>query len=173
MIKNINIPYYVILIIIFILLKFIYTSLETNDLLFLLKPTSQVIEMLTNSDSQFISEEGYFNQKLNILINKSCSGVNFWLLCFVMLSFLAIKYYKKRSIKLISIPVILFASYLLTIFVNSSRILFSIFIHKLKIPIIEHQKDWTHQAEGTFVYLSFLIIFYLTFEFYLIKKKLS
>ncbi len=170
--KNKNNPYYLITISIFILLKFIYTLSTTNHLIFILKPTSALIGLITNSKGEFITESGYLHQKLAILINKSCSGFNFWILCFTMLAFLTFQFLEKKIYKIIALPILLFMTYILTVSVNTSRILFSIFIDNTIKNMTGYTKtNWLHQAEGVFIYLSFLIIIYLCFNFILKKIR--
>lgn len=165
MTANKNLVFYTITILIFILLKLGYTMADNKDLNFLIKPTSRLIDLATSSGSTFVSESGYYNKKLNIVIDKSCSGFNFWIISFLMLYFLALNFLKNTSYKIIAIPAILIIAFILTIFVNTSRILFSVFIHRFINPKVA----WMHQAEGTFIYLSFLIIMYLGFNFLFIK----
>lgn len=126
--NNTNILYYLTTIGLFILLKFCYTLADNNNLRFLLKPTDKLVELLTNSKADYFSDKGYYHEKLNIIIEKSCSGFNFWLLCFCMLTFLALKYFDKSLYKALTIPVSMAAAYILTIFVNGSRIFASIIL---------------------------------------------
>ncbi len=161
--------YYILAIGIFIFLKIAYGSADNNSLAFLLKPTNKLIELIYNSDSQAIAQNGYYHKKLNIVIDKSCSGFNFGVLCFIMLTFLALQYQNIRIYKIMILPLMLLSSYIFTIFANTSRILFSVVISKTSEKFITYKPDWLHQAEGAFVYLSFLIIIYLGFE-YLFKK---
>ena len=164
MIDNKNILYYSVVTGVFILLKLSFIYASNSDLVFLLKPTNFLIEFITNSQPQYLESNGYFYQKLNILIDKSCSGYNFWLVSYVMLAFLAISVLKNRTHKTIAIPLFLLITYLLTIFVNSSRILISVVLRDSELIIIDEKPVWLHQLEGSFVYLFFLICIYLIFE---------
>ena len=58
--------------------------------------------------------------------------------------------------QIIVFPIVIVATYFLTLFANTSRILTSLFISKQT----SLNYSWLHQAEGVFIYLSFLIIFY-------------
>jgi len=166
-----NIPFYLICILIFLVLKFGYTRATHSYLKLLLAPTSKIVEIATGSDAQFIEDGGYFNQKLNIIIDKSCSGFNYLILCFISLSFTAFKYLKTNLQKLLAIFFLLIFSWFITIFVNASRILFSVFIHKQQFIENIKQADWMHQAEGVFVYLFFLISIHLIFNYLLNKTS--
>jgi exosortase K len=169
MINQKNLPFYLICILVFVLLKFGYTRAEPQELKILIAPTSEVVEVLTSSGSRFISDSGYFNQKLNIIIDKSCSGFNFMILCFLCLSFTAIKHLRTNLQKLLAIFFLLMASWFITIFVNASRIILSVFIHFFGMSGSLSQESWMHQAEGVFVYLFFLISIQLVFNHFLNK----
>lgn len=162
-----NLPYYIIAIGIFLILKLAFTTAGINHLTFLLGPTNKIIEVLTGSHSVFIQDTGYFHQGLNIVIEKSCSGFNFWILCFVMLSFLSIKYFESVSGKMMAMSLSFIVSFTLTILVNSSRIFTALIIQTqgssiTKQPII-------HEGIGVATNLTYLILIYLCFEKLLAK----
>ncbi len=154
--------YYVLIILIFILLKFIYKFSDCNDLQFLLKPTSKIVGFISNSPSVFIPDTGYFHEKMNILINKSCSGFNFWILCLTLLLFSAANLLQNNRQKIAAIFILFIGTYFFTLLVNSSRILISFLVSKI-LKQYAIPAEWMHQATGTFVYLFFLISIYLTF----------
>ena len=148
-------------------MKLGYTFADNGNLSFLLQPTDKLVSFLTNSPSVYSESNGYFHEKLNILIDKSCSGFNFWILCFLVFTFLTIKYLRKPLHKLLSIPVALFGAWLLTIFVNTSRIYASIIIQNHSKNILANQQHVVHEAIGIITNLSFLIL-----AFYLVEKLL-
>jgi len=51
-----------------------------------------------------MAETGYFHSKLNIVIEKSCSGFNFWILCFMVFAYLGLKYFDKPLHKILTLP---------------------------------------------------------------------
>jgi exosortase K len=166
-----NTPYYLITIGIFILLKFAFTLAVNDQLIFLLKPTDKIVELLTGSHAMYFSEKGYYHDSLNILIEKSCSGFNFMLLCFCMLTFLLLKHTEKPTHKLIIIPISLLLSYLLTIFVNASRIFVSIIVqHQASRFLTDRPHLIIHEIVGIITNLMFLIIIYYLSEKFLTNK---
>lgn len=168
---NKNIPFYLTTIGIFILLKFGYTLADNDNLIFLLKPTDKIVGLLTGSHSVYLSDKGYYHDNLNILIEKSCSGFNFMLLCFCMLTFLFLKYANKTILNYLSIPVALFASYLLTIFVNASRIFVSIIMQQQANNFLPNRPHLIlHEIVGVITNLTFLIIIYIVSEKFLTNK---
>lgn len=161
-----DISYYLTAAGIFILLKFGYTVANNNHLTFLLKPTDKLVGLLTGSHSAY-THSGFYHEKLNILIDKSCSGFNFWILSFLVFSYLAIKHLNKPLRKVLSIPTVLFFAYLLTIFVNASRIFASVIVQNQTKILLSNQQNLIHEAVGVITNLSFLVLTY-----YLIEKLL-
>jgi exosortase K len=147
-----------------VFLKFYYRHIETNDVIFLLLPTNFLIEIVTFSTSRFILHEGYFYDNLNILIDKSCAGFNFFMICFCMLGFLFIQYIKSTFKKIGSLLLAFLLAYSFTILANTSRILCLIFVQHFAIQTTSFLKESIHLAIGVLVYLVFLILIYWVFE---------
>jgi exosortase K len=156
----------------FILLKFCFTIADNDSLIFLLKPTNELIGLATGSGSVYSSENGYFLNQLNIVINKSCAGFHFWMISFLMLAFLGLNNFDHKFKKIITIPLALTGAYCLTIFVNTSRILASI--------VVQHQADYfltvrphrlLHEGTGIIINLAFLILTYLLIDKYINFKR--
>ena len=170
---NKNILYYLTAVGLFILLKFGYTLADNSDLTFLIKPTDKLVGLLTGSHSIYLSESGYYNEHLNIIIDKSCSGFNFWILCFLLFTYLTVKYSDKTLNKILTIPTALIGAYLLTIFVNTSRIFASIVLQTQTKNIILNHQHILHEAIGIITNLTFLILAYVLIEKLLIHKRLN
>ncbi len=168
---NKNIPYYLTAVGLFVLLKFGFTLADNNDLTFLIKPTDKLVGLLTGSHSIYLPENGYFHEHLNIIIDKSCSGFNFWVLCFLLFTYLTTKHFDKTLHKILTIPSALIGAYLLTIFVNSSRIFASIVVQTQTKHIFLNQQHIIHEAIGIITNLSFLILAYILIEKFLTNKQ--
>ena len=166
-----NIPCYLIVAGLFILLKFGFTLADNGDLAFLLLPVNGIVGFLTGSSAVFLPEDGFFHEKLGILIDKSCSGFNFWMLCFLVFSYPALRYTDRPLHKFLSIPVVLLFSYLLAVFVNTSRIFTSLLLQHYMGNIRPEQQDLFHQATGITINLSFLLLSYFMMEKILINKQ--
>lgn len=155
----------------FILLKFSFTFADHTDLTFLLKPTDKLIWLLTGSQSVYFSESGYFHEHLNIIIDKSCSGFNFWILCFLLFTYLIVKYFEKTLYKFLTIPTALLVAYLLTILVNTSRIFVSIVVQAQTKNFFLNDQHIIHEAIGITTNLTFLILAYVLIEKFLNHKR--
>ena len=168
---NRNIPYYLTSVGLFVLLKVGFTFADNNDLAFLLKPTDKFVGLLTGSQSVFLAKDGFFYEKMNVVIDKSCSGFNFWILCFLVFTYLGLKYFDKHLHKILTIPTALFCAYLLTIFANVSRIFTSIIVQNQTVNIFPNQQYLIHEAVGITTYFSFLVLVYYLIEKFLKHKK--
>jgi len=163
-----NFPYYITAALLFVLFKSTVAFSGNIDCRFLLEPTDRLLSFITNSSSVYLSGKGYYHSKLNILIEKSCSGVNFWLLCFLMLAFLAVKYVEKPLYKVLSIPVTLALAYLVTILVNASRIFASVIMQQQADHFLPHRPHLIlHELVGIITNLVFLILLYYFSEKFL------
>ncbi|MDR2948351.1 MAG: exosortase K [Prevotella sp.] len=159
-----NIILFLICLTIFTALKLAFPYLETDALRFLLAPTNKIIEFIFGSTATYNSETGYFHPYLNMVINKSCSGLNFYLISFLMYSYLIIKLGLTK--KWLSIPSALVLAYITTILANVSRIAGYVIIMNTESSLFSlSEMSWLHQAEGIFVYLAFLILAYITFNY--------
>lgn len=171
MLTNKNVPYYLAAIVLFFLLKFGYTIADNDHLVFLLKPIDKFFGLLTGSHSIYLPHEGYYHESLNILINKSCSGFNFWILSFLAFTYLGIKYSNNQKHRILSLPAALLSGYLLTIFANTSRIFASIIIQNQTKFFLPDQQHLVHEAVGIITNLSFLILTYYFTEIFLIHRR--
>ena len=163
-----NIPYYSVAILLFVALKFGYTFADSNDLAFLLKPTAKLVELLTGSHAVYLEDRGYYYEIPNIMIEKSCSGFHFWILCFLVFSYLGLKYFQKPLHKILTLPTAMLLGYLLTVFSNTSRIFASIMVRNSTIIFFPEKQYLLHEIVGIITNLSFLILAY-----YLIEKFLK
>jgi exosortase K len=168
---NRNIPYYLTAAGLFILLKFGFTFADNDNLTFLLKPTDKLVGLLAGSHSVYLADKGFYHDKLNILIDKSCSGFNFWLLCFIVFTYLTVKYFDKPLHKILTIPTSLLGVYLLTIFVNTSRIFASVIVQTQTKIFFANQQYLIHEAVGIITNLTFLVLAYYLTEKLLIHRR--
>jgi len=166
-----NMPYYLTATIIFILLKLAFSAAGNDDMVFLLAPTDKLAGWLTGSQSIFLPEFGYYHETLNVLIDKSCSGFNFLVLCFMCFSYLTIKYFDKPLRKVLAFPVSLGGAYLLTVFANTSRIFVSIVVQNQTKNVFPYQQHLVHSAVGIISNLSFLVLAYYLTEKFLERRR--
>jgi exosortase K len=167
--KLANFPYYFGIVVLFLLLKYLYTLSSNDDVLFLLFPTNICIELITGSKTLYSTDGGFAHTTLPINIDKSCSGFNFWLLSFSLLSLSTLHLYKRHWHKLAACVALLIISFIVTVFINVSRILIAILTLKYKGIYTFLSQGWMHEAQGAFIYLLFLILLYRSTYYITVK----
>ena len=165
MYKKQDYKFLIIAVMLFLNLKYVFTFFDNDDMLFILKPVNILFSLFTGHIAEYSSETGYFYDKLNIIIDKSCSGYNFMLLTFVLVYTGILKYISSDRTKYLSLPVVMIIAYIYTIIVDISRIIISYLIQRK----MAFHNEWMHEVTGIFVYLFALISIYLLVQ-YLMKK---
>jgi len=156
----------------FIAVKFWYASASTEDLAFVLSPTTRLVEWITGYGSVYLLNQGHYFNSLDILISKSCSGFNFFLTCIIMLVvLLSQREWTLRGL-LLRIPQVIFIAYGLTIIANCYRISTAILL-KPMVPAELIAPATLHKSIGIVIYLSFLLITYLLTEKQLLRNNCS
>jgi len=92
-------------------------------------------------------------------------------LCFLVFTYLALRYDNKHISKILTLPLALIGAYLITIFVNTSRIFVSIFINAQTPNFLLDQQSIIHETIGVINNFSFLILAYLLIEKFLIHNR--
>lgn len=125
--------------------------------LLFLKPTAYLVHLIFGITFDYVKDIGFINQRLGIVIGKSCSGINYFIIMFLML--LVLFSHKKRKVRwFISY---LGLSYIVTIIANGSRIILSILFMKLNILNAKIYERLMHEIIGIVVYFIFLLAVYL------------
>ena len=167
MLPKINPIHYVLLAIIFVSIKFLYTQLTVNDLTFIIGPVRLIITLFTKAQSTFLHNQGYYFAELKIIIDRSCSGFTLWIISFLSMSLLSIKHAISTKARLVGFGIAIILSYLFTILANSSRILTLILLQDLA------KINWIHEGTGVLINLTFLIITYMSLDITLTRKQHS
>ena len=164
--KN-NKTHIILLLFLFVFIKFLFAIATVDEIRYFIYPISKIIDTITNTHSVYVITKGYFNEDLNFVINKSCSGINFFLIFLVSISYrYSLEKNKPSSAKNLIISILL--ALIATLLANSSRILCSI----TAPTFFSFNLDLLHQIQGTVVYLFFLLFSYLLFD-YLLKNKIA
>ena len=157
-----NLPFFILVFVIVVWLK-IFNNIATNDeLLFLLQPTNFFIEIWSGEYSFYL--DGYNFETLGIVINRSCSGINFFIISFSLFAISSFFYCHKIWQKIFMIFVALSIAYFVTIFATVSRILVYLVIYPAKYYLPSIATENFHQLEGSFIYLFLLVGFYLILD---------
>ena len=141
----------------FISLKLVYKFGDNDFVYALLYPTNYLFSLIEDSTWQYSSDVGFYHQQLHVIIDKSCSGGNFFILCLCLIYFGGLNKIKSFQSLVVLILLSSVIGYIYTILVNVSRISIISTLNEFNIGI----NGWTHEAIGSFVYLSALMALYL------------
>lgn len=140
-------------------IKWHYSTANVNELRWILAPTTFIVEIVTGSGFRFEPFFGYLSDDRTFLIAAPCAGVNFLIVCFLMLALR-----KLRDGRLKALPLCLVAAYAWTIVANASRIVLAV-----KMRGVEENENWldpetSHRVEGILIYFIFLVGLYFAAE---------
>lgn len=142
-------------------LKAFYSTASVNGLRWILAPTTFLVEIVTGETFEFESYAGYMNSDYSYLIASSCSGVNFLITAFLLLTIIRIF---RRHGSWATIPACLSIAYLTTIVANTVRIAIAIRLHRMSPDMIWVNPEQLHRFEGIFVYFGFLLLLFVLSE---------
>ncbi len=171
MVRPLWVPQMIFMVFVFILFKWGYRHATNAHLSAFLSPTSTIIGLLYSSPGENMNGS-FSHEKLKIVIDKSCSGFQFWLLLSTLLGVLMCQYATTTSQRWVSVTVAWLVGYICTIWVNVSRITASLTLEPLFKSTYPELSSISHQSIGIAIHLGFLILIYILTE-YLINPFFS
>ena len=141
-------------------MKLHYSTASVNELDWILFPTAKAVEGITGISFQKEALTGYVNWDVQIIIAKSCAGINFLIVLVIMLAVMNLRSQASLKKKWLSLPGILLFSYMITIFANAIRIVLSIYCFQLNIFSHWLTKDRFHRITGVIIFFTILSIMY-------------
>ena len=123
-----NIPFYLAGALLLLGMKYYYSRGDPDSLSWILSPTARWVSTLSEIPFIKVPQTGYVSHSYRFIIAASCSGLQFLMISMTALVFSYIHRMRTIKEKIGWMALSALASYLLTIFVNGFRILFSIFI---------------------------------------------
>jgi len=137
------------------LFKMLLSLASINELQWFLSPIVFLVELFTAIDFIWTPDIG-FTSNLNIVIEKSCAGGNFFIICMILL---VIKNWNPFTIqsKIAQLSFIILMSYIITILANSMRI-----ISAIKLVSFRQLTDYidpksAHLVLGGIIYILILL----------------
>ena len=147
-----------------IALKQHYSTASVNDLRWILLPTTLLVELVTGERFVFEAFAGYMNRDHSFIIAASCSGVNFMITAFLMLTLGKLWRERSRSVSWASIPIAAFTAYITTIVANTVRIAAALLVREIDAELIWLNPEQLHRFEGIVIYFGFLIFLFVMTE---------
>jgi exosortase K len=148
--------------------KLYYSTASVNQLRWILAPTTALVQLVTGYRFEFESYAGYISNDRSFVIAASCSGVNFLITAFLMLSlrklWIARSQNQSAMLGWMFIPISGVVAYLATLVANTVRISTA-----LQLKGLPREMGWLtgnqlHRIEGIFIYFGFLLLLYLVSE---------
>ncbi len=138
-----------------------YQRVNVADLKYLLYPVASWVSLITGIVFEWQADVGFFSQTARIIIDKSCSGGQFFLLSTGILLFSFLPQLSKYTHQLFFVCLCTSISLLATIVANTARITMVIFFQELGYFEELLHLPGVHLAIGVLVYLSALFLLYL------------
>jgi exosortase K len=145
-------------------LKYFYSHAGTDDLSWILVPTSRVVEHLSGIHFERDLHIGLVNHAYRFIIVPSCAGVNFLTIAFSTFFFSFVHRLKGMGLKSLWLGISAGFAYLLTLMANALRIIAAIYLYRADIYGGWMTAERIHRIEGAFIYFLFLLGAYLVVE---------
>ncbi len=141
-------------------LKLGYTQSGAEDLRWILGPTTAIVECLTGRPFEFEPGAGYLDRRDLFLIAPSCSGVNFLMTAFLMLSITWIFRAGSGRRVWFSLPAAAAAAYACTLVANAIRISLAMAMQEGAVSVGPLTPAGIHRIEGIVIYFGGLLLLY-------------
>ena len=120
-----NVSFYALGLIAVYCMKLLYSRASSDDLIWILGPTAEVVELLSNISFEKEAQAGYISRSTGILIAPACAGINFLIMAFCTAFFSCVHRLRTYPEKLMWTGLACLGSYFLTIVVKAMRIIIS------------------------------------------------
>lgn len=144
--------------------KHFYSTANADQLRWILAPTTAIVESLSGQHFYFESRVGYMDESHRFLIATSCSGVNFLIASFVMLSVNWIQRDRFQNFRWLLFPCAVGLAFVGTICANATRILLALKLQEAGVQAGWMDPSRVHRLEGILVYFGFLLLIFFIGE---------
>src|SRR5262245_28727896 len=103
-------------------LKFYYSNATANELLWILAPTTRLVELLSGRSFAFESYTGYMSSDHRFVIAVPCAGVNFLITAFLMVGLRLLWRERFQRVNWSFLPITAALAYVATLIANTTRI---------------------------------------------------
>ncbi len=145
-------------------LKHYYSGASSDDLRWILVPTSRLVEWLSGIHFEKELYSGLVSHSHRFILAPSCAGINFLTIAFSTFFFSFAYRLKGTDRKLLWLGISLGITYPLTIAANALRVIAAIYLLRADIYGRWLTPERVHRIEGTLVYFLFLLFAFITAE---------
>ncbi|HKV33043.1 MAG TPA: exosortase K [Pyrinomonadaceae bacterium] len=145
-------------------LKAFYSSAAADDLLWILTPTTVLVELLSGRSFEFESYAGYMSSDHRFVIAVPCAGVNFLITAFLMLALRRLWRERFQPVSWFFLPVTVVLAYVATLLANTTRIWFALEVQAGSAWLTWLTHNQLHRLEGIVIYFLFLMLLFVLTE---------
>ncbi len=149
-------------------IKYFYSTASVNDLRWILAPTTFLVETITGIQFRFESHAGYMSEDRTFLIAQPCSGVNFLIIAFVMLTVGKLWREWPGEVRWRSLMLAMFVAYPATLLANTARIIVALETRSVDLGF---EYESVHRIEGIVIYFGSLLLLFLVIESFATRKS--
>ena len=139
-------------------LKRYYSAAGADDLFWILWPTAKLTSLVTGTRFYFEAHAGYMSDDRSFLIAAACSGINFLITAFLLLSLM--KLWHERSVGWRYFAFAAVAAYASTIVANAVRISIALWLNSAQPSVFGLGREELHRLDGILIYFGFLLLLY-------------
>jgi len=145
-------------------LKSYYSTATADELLWILGPTTALVEMLSSRSFTFESYTGYMSSDHTFVIAVPCAGVNFLLTAFLMIALRRLWRNRFEGVTWRFLPIAAGLAYLATLIANTTRICVALEIQRRAVEVDWLTGNQLHRLEGIVIYFGFLLLLFMLIE---------
>jgi exosortase K len=145
-------------------LKLFYSSATADDLLWILTPTTALVELLSGRSFEFESYAGYMSSDHRFVIAVPCAGVNFMITAFLMLALRRLSRERFQPVSWVFLPIAVLLAYVATLLANTTRIWLALEMQAQSVWVTWLDGNQLHRLEGIVVYFLFLMLLFVLTE---------
>ncbi|MDH5786240.1 MAG: exosortase K [Chromatiales bacterium] len=151
-----------------LVVKLHYSVATADDLVWVLAPTTWLVELFSAIPFHFEVGRGYVTRDLPVVIGPGCAGLNFFIITLCASLFTFIDRFAGR--RLIGWALLVLLAYLLTLLVNAFRIVGGILLLRLGSEVGLQTDGLLHSAQGMLFFFSFLVLYLLLLQRFFNKR---
>lgn len=154
----------VVLLLCALALKWYYSTATPDELLWILAPTTALVELLSGRSFAFESYTGYMSSDHTFVIAVPCAGVNFLLTAFLMIGLRRLWRDRLQGVSWSFLPIASLLAYVATLIANTTRICVALEMQRRSIEVSWLTDNQLHRLEGIVIYFGFLLLLFMLIE---------
>jgi exosortase K len=145
-------------------LKSYYSNATADELLWILAPTTTLVELLSGRSFAFESYTGYMSSDHRFVIAVPCAGVNFLITAFLMLGLRRLWRDRFQTVSWTFLPVAAAMAFVATLIANTTRICIALEMQRRSVDVDWLSGNQLHRLEGIVIYFGFLLLLFMLTE---------